>query len=149
MTFREATAADISQIQIVRHSVKENVLSDPARVTDKDCKVYLTERGKGWVCEVDGQIVGFSIVDMQEHNVWALFLRPEYEGQGIGKQLHNILLDWYFGQTKETLWLGTEPGTRAEQFYRRQGWRETGRHGSNEIKFEMRHSDWQARSNQV
>lgn len=144
MTFREATTADIPQLQIIRHSVKENILSDPGLVTDDLCALYLTERGKGWVCEVDGQVVGFAIVDLQEHNVWALFLLPEFEGQGIGKQLHNLLLNWYFQQTKEPIWLGTDPGTRAEQFYRRQGWRETGTHGGNEIKFEMRYDNWLA-----
>jgi hypothetical protein len=36
MIFREATIKDIPQIQIVRTSVKENELSDPALVSDKD-----------------------------------------------------------------------------------------------------------------
>jgi GNAT superfamily N-acetyltransferase len=144
MTFREATPSDIPQLQFVRHSVKENILSDPTLVTDAHCALYLTGRGKGWVCEHDGQIVGFAIVDLQEHNVWALFLRPEYEGQGIGKYLHQLMLDWYFRQTKQTLWLGTDPGTRAEQFYRKQGWREVGIHAGSELKFEMRFDDWQA-----
>ncbi|MBD1397198.1 GNAT family N-acetyltransferase [Pontibacter sp. JH31] len=142
MFFREATTADIPRLQLIRHSVKENILSDPAKVTDELCALYLTERGKGWVCEVDGQVVGFSIVDLQDRNVWALFMLPEFEGQGIGKQLHRLMLDWYFQQTKETIWLGTDPGTRAEQFYRRQGWRETGIHAGSELKFEMRHADW-------
>lgn len=143
MLFREATTADIPQLQIIRHSVKENILSDPAKVTDELCALYLTERGKGWVCEVDGQVVGFSIVDLQDRNVWALFLLPAFEGQGIGKQLHGILLDWYFRQTKEPIWLGADPGTRAEQFYRRQGWKAIGIHGRSEIKFEMRPEDWE------
>jgi GNAT superfamily N-acetyltransferase len=144
MTFREATPADIPQLQLVRHSVKENILSDPSRVTDKDCEVYLTQRGKGWVCEVGEGIAGFAIVDLQDHNVWALFLRPEYEGKGIGKQLHRTMLDWYFQQTAETIWLGTGPGTRAETFYQKQGWRRAGTHGKNEVRFEMSLADWQA-----
>ena len=45
MIFREAQLADIPQIQIVRNSVKENTLSDPALVTDKDCENYLVNRG--------------------------------------------------------------------------------------------------------
>jgi len=69
MIFREAEVSDISQIQIVRHSVKENVLSDPLLVTDEDCKEFLTMRGKGWVCEVEGIIVGFSIADLKENNI--------------------------------------------------------------------------------
>ena len=36
MIFRETQITDIPQIQIVRNSVKENTLSDPALVPDKD-----------------------------------------------------------------------------------------------------------------
>ncbi len=79
MTIREATVADIPQIQIVLNSVHENTLSDPGLVPDADCAEYLTQRGKGWVCEIDGKIVGYSIVDVSGKNGWALFLRPEYE----------------------------------------------------------------------
>jgi len=54
MIFHEAKTTDIAAMQIVRHTVKENILSDPALVTDKDCEEFITQRGKGWVCEVDG-----------------------------------------------------------------------------------------------
>lgn len=142
MIFREANIADIPQIQIVRHSVKENTLSDPALVTDQDCETFITIRGKGWVCESDGQIVGFAIADLQEHNIWALFVHPDMEGKGIGKRLQAMMLDWYFSQTKETVWLGTSPGTRAEQFYKKTGWVEAGFHGKEEIRFEMTYALW-------
>ena len=142
MIFREAQLADIPQIQLVRHSVKENTLSDPALVTDQDVALFLTERGKGWVCEIAGQIIGFAIVDLQDHNIWALFLRPEFGKQGIGRQLQNLMLDWYFAQTTETVWLGTAPGTRAEAFYRKSGWVEVGMHGKGEVKFEMGYAEW-------
>ena len=142
MIFREAEIKDIPQIQVVRHSVKENVLSDPSLVTDKDCEDYLTVRGKGWVCELDGRVVGFSIADLQENNIWALFVDPNYEGKGIGRRLHEEMLDWYFTRTKEKVWLGTSPNTKAEKFYRNQGWKEVGTHGKGEIKFEMSYEDW-------
>lgn len=145
MIFREAILGDIPQIQVVRHSVKENTLSDPALVTDADCADYLTRRGKGWVCEIDGAIAGFSIVDLSSHNVWALFVRPDAEQRGIGRTLLQMLLEWYFSQTKETIWLGTAPQTRAAGFYRSAGWTETGTHGKGEIKFEMRFEDWAIR----
>jgi deoxycytidine triphosphate deaminase len=38
--------------------------------------------------------------------------------------------------------LSTAPGTRAEKFYKRSGWKDAGFHGKGEIKFEMSHSDW-------
>ena len=142
MIFREATIADIPQIQVVRNAVKENMLSDPALVTDTDCEMFLTVYGKGWVCEIDKSIVGFSIVDLQRNNVWALFVHPDYEMQGIGKKLHDLMLNWYFDQTTEILWLGTAPGTRAAEFYKCRGWKEKGKHGDKEIKFEMSYKDF-------
>ena len=139
---REATINDIRQIQIVRNAVTENTLSDPGLVTDQDCLEFISTRGKGWVCEINHQIVGFSIADLKGNNIWALFITPEYEKKGIGKELHETMLNWYFKQTKDTVWLGTSPHTRAENFYRAAGWKETGTHGKGEIKFEMSFEDW-------
>lgn len=142
MIFREAILQDIDQIQIVRNSVKENTLSDPGLVTNKDCEEFLFERGKGWVCEIDNTIVGFAIADLKENNIWALFLDPNFEKKGIGRKLHQMMMDWYFSQTNEKVWLGTAFNTRAEEFYRKAGWTEAGTNGSKEIKFEMTKEDW-------
>lgn len=142
MIIREAKIEDITQIQFVRNSVRENTLSNPALVSDQDCEDFIISRGKGWVCEIDQEIVGFSIADLKEHNIWALFLRPEFEKRGIGKQLHDTMLNWYFEQTQVNVWLGTSPDTRAEKFYRKAGWNEIGVHGNGEIKFEMTYVNW-------
>ena len=147
MTIREAKVEDIKQIQIVRNSVKENTLSDPNLVTDEDCKQFLTLQGKGWVCEVSNEIIGFSIIDLKKKNVWALFLKPEFERQGIGRQLHDIMLDWYFEQTEDTIWLGTAILSRAESFYRKAGWEEIGVYEKGEVKFEMTYNHWTKRNN--
>ena len=140
--FREAKKEDIPLIQEVRNSVKENSLSDPLLVTDEAVHDYLFHRGKGWVCEVDGQIIGFSIASVKDRNVWALFIHPEHEKRGIGRKLHDLMINWYFDQTSENIWLSTSPGTRAEIFYRKAGWTETGSYGKGEIKFEMRPDQW-------
>ena len=142
MIFRVVTSADIPGIQIVRNAVKENPLPDPSYVTDADCEEFMTTRGKGWVCEINSEIVGFAIADLKENNIWALFIHPEYEGKGIGKQLHQLMLDWYFNQQKNSVWLGTAPNTRAENFYRKAGWRETGVRPNGEIRFEMTRDEW-------
>lgn len=105
MTIREAGKEDIPQIQIVRNSVNENALSDPNLVTDQDCEGFLTERGKGWVCEINKVIVGFSIADLRENNIWALFVHPDFENQGTGRKLHDVMLNWYLDQTDEKIWL--------------------------------------------
>jgi GNAT superfamily N-acetyltransferase len=142
MIFREAEAGDIKQIQVVRNAVKENVLSNPGLVTDKDCVEYLTLRGKGWVCEINNTVIAFAIADLIDNNIWALFVHPDFEEKGIGKTLHNIMMNWYFNQQKEIVWLSTSAKTRAEDFYRLQGWREVGLYGKGEIKFEMSAADW-------
>ena len=142
MIFREAIINDIPQIQILRHSVKENILSDPGLVTDADCADYLRRRGRGWVCETNNEIVGFAIASLADNQIWALFVNPGFEKRGIGKKLHDTMLDWYFSRTIHRLWLSTAPDTRAALFYKKAGWKETGKHGKGEIKFEMAYSDW-------
>lgn len=142
MIIRTATIDDISQIQLVRNAVKENMLSNPALVTNSDCEKYLTVRGKGWVCEIEQQIVGFAIADLEDNNIWALFILPAHEGRGIGRQLHDTMMNWYFEQGKETVWLSTSPNTRAEKFYRHAGWQENGAYGKGEVKFEMTRQQW-------
>jgi GNAT superfamily N-acetyltransferase len=142
MLFREAIANDIPQIQIVRHSVKENVLSDPSLVTDKDCEDYLLRRGKGWVCGIGNNIVGFAIADLVDDNIWALFVHPDHEKKGIGRRLHDLMMNWYFGRGKQKAWLSTAPGSRAETFYRKAGWKETGVTKSGETRFELTPAEW-------
>ena len=143
MNYRKATIEDIPQIQIVRNSVKENQLSNPNLIPDELVEEFITKRGKGFVCEIDNKIIGFSIVDFVENNVWALFILPEFEGKRIGKKLHQLMLDEYFSKTKETIWLSTEANSRAETFYKKQGWKNAGLHG-NEVKFEMSFEDWKS-----
>jgi len=143
MIFREAQTSDIPQIQVVRNAVKENTLSNPALVTDKDCEEFLTVRGKGWVCEMDNLVVGFAIADLVKNNIWALFVTPEKEGKGIGKKLHDIMLNWYFSKTATTVWLGTGANTKAVLFYNKRGWKQTGIQPNGEIRFEMTIDEWQ------
>lgn len=123
MLLRKADINDIDGLSEVRMSVKENVLNNPALVTRQDYENYLTSHGKGWLCEVDNEIVGFAIVDTIENNIWALFVKPGFDKMGIGKALHRQMMDWYFDNYDKTVWLGTAPNTRAADFYTHQGWK--------------------------
>jgi GNAT superfamily N-acetyltransferase len=71
-----------------------------------------------------------------------LFVHPDFESKGIGRLLHDTMLKWYFKNSIDTIWLGTEPDTRAANFYTKAGWKEVGANGNNEIKFEMTSAEW-------
>ena len=138
MIFRKATEADIDGMFRVRMAVRENRLSDPAKVTHAICRGMLLEKGAGWVCEAEGEVVGFAIVDLTQANIWALFVDPLFEKRGIGRKLHDLMVAWSFAAGQPALWLSTGPGTRAEAFYREAGWAAKGVEENGEIRFELR-----------
>jgi GNAT superfamily N-acetyltransferase len=106
----------------IRLSVRENVLSDPARVTLQMYRDYLDTLGRGWVCELDGEVVGFSYAAVEDASIWALFVLPEFEGRGIAKRLLALATSYLFDQGNDKLILSTTADTRADRFYTAQGW---------------------------
>jgi GNAT superfamily N-acetyltransferase len=123
-------------VSALRLSVAENRLSDPSKVTRAMYEEYVTTRGRGWVAEDGGGILGFSIGD-RSGSVWALFVRPGCEGSGVGQALMRACLEWMAGLGLEEAELETGAGTRAERFYRRFGWHETAR-AENDVTFRIR-----------
>jgi GNAT superfamily N-acetyltransferase len=126
----------------IRTAVRENQLRNPALVQPQHYRPLLSEHGRGWVAEVRGRIVGFAVADLTRSNVWALFVDATFEGKGIGRQLHDIMMDWLFASGAERVWLATDPGTRAERFYRSAAWRYAGTQPTGEVRFEMCRDDW-------
>ncbi|HEU4389313.1 MAG TPA: GNAT family N-acetyltransferase [Blastocatellia bacterium] len=107
----------------VRVSVTENRISDPSRIPVVEWKRYLDDIGKGWVCESNGRIVGFVIACLRDASIWALFVKPDYEGRGIGKNLLGTAADWLRKNGASMVYLSTDPNTRADRFYQLQGWK--------------------------
>lgn len=106
----------------IRLAVKENMLSNPARITVQMCVDYLDKLGRGWVCELDGRIIGFSYAAKEDSSIWALFVQPEFEGRGAGKGLLELATDYLFRLGNDSVRLGTQAHTRADAFYLAQGW---------------------------
>lgn len=143
MRLRYATEADIPGMHRIRLSVSENRLLDPSTVQPEDYRSMLGMRGRGWVAELNGEIAGFAIVDLSRANIWALFVDRASEGSGIGRALHDAMITWTFNTGIEQIWLGTEPGTRAERFYRAAGWKYVGL-CRGEAQFELSSKDWRS-----
>lgn len=144
---RQATRDDTAELWRVRYAVTENTLT-PGRISDAELHAYLEELGRGWVIELEPapnlKIAGFAIADARDGHIWAMFVDPALHGRGYGRQLHDVMVGWLFAQGHERLDLGTQPGSRAEAFYRRAGWRPLGdgvdAHGDR--SFELLKKDW-------
>lgn len=120
----------------VRRSVQENRLIS-TKLTERDYLVAIEATGRGWVLELEGNVVAFAIGNAANGSIWALFVEPGYEGRGYGQELHDIMIAWLWEQGHDRLWLSTDAGTRAERFYLAAGWRRAGVTEGGEICFEL------------
>jgi len=120
----------------VRLAVRENPLNTSV-IGEKHYAPAIEETGRGWVIEVGNQIVAFAIGNAQTGNIWALFVDPEFEGQGFGRSLQEVMVAWLFGRGLRRLHLGTAPGTRAQRFYEAAGWKHMGTHQNGEIMYAL------------
>ena len=119
---REATIEDIAALHALRVAVRENRLRDATRVTPADYCRYLANPGSSWLVESAGEIQGFGIADPSSRSIWALFVAPDCQGQGIGRQLLLQVTDYLRAQSSAPMHLSTEPGTRALRMYLAAGW---------------------------
>lgn len=122
---RTATDADIPDLMRIRAAVRENRLNDPSRVPAAAYQEFLSV-SRIWLFEDEDGIRGFAAADPRDGSIWALFTDPSAEGMGVGK----ALLPYALNDLKAAGWaqarLSTAPGTRADGFYRRQGWETAG-----------------------
>jgi GNAT superfamily N-acetyltransferase len=122
---RRARPDDHARVTEIRNSVTENVLSDPSRVTIEHYKWFEQNPGV-WLWEEDGRILGFSAADTRDGSIWALFIDPAHEGRGIGRALFAKALEALRKAGHTTGSLTTQPGSRADRFYQRAGWKAIG-----------------------
>ena len=131
--FRQANSNDILSMSRIRRSVTENALADPARITAQMYEDYLEKSGRGWVAEKEGAIVAFCYAERENASIWALFVCPAHEGQGLAKNLLRRAADWLFDIGHDCVRLSTGTGTRADRFYAAQGWRRQAECGSDVV----------------
>lgn len=122
VVLRRATPADIPAMSRIRLAVTENRLRDPGRITPQMYEDFLDRDGRGWVAQIDGVTVAFSYANRLDGSIWALFVDPGHEGQGLAKRLLDLATAWLFEIGFARISLSTGPGTRAEAFYARRGW---------------------------
>ena len=132
---RQATRKDIPGMHVVRLAVRENRLTTSA-ITEEHYVPAIETTGRGWVIEKQGEVIAFAVGNSSTGNIWALFVHPNHEGQGHGKALQKIMVNWLFEQGLTRLYLGTEPKTRAQGFYEASGWTYAGQDTNGEAIYE-------------
>lgn len=139
ITIRDAAEQDIPAIFDVRTSVKENHLSVEQMaamgITFQTICQALRDEPCIWVAERNAHIVGFSMADAADACVFALFIRPEWEGHGIGSLLMERA-EAFLLKRHTSIWLGTDASTRAAGFYKRRGWKRMQIMASGDTRFE-------------
>lgn len=129
---REITINDVNALFELRTKTQENRMTKedlaalgitPASITNG-----LRENLKGWLCEDEGTIAGFTMGDAATGEMMVIAILPEYEGRGIGRQLMQRIENWLFSKGHKELWLSEypDPALRAYHFYRHLGWKPTG-----------------------
>ncbi len=136
---RLAKLADIDAIFKIRTSVRENHLSQDQLaamgITPEAISQAISETSCAWVAEVSGVPVGFSMVDIEEGCVFAVFVLPEFEGYGLGGNLMHKAESLLF-RRHQTIWLETAEASRASGFYRNLGWQPVKNLPEGDIRFE-------------
>lgn len=132
---RKAALVDRPRISEVRLAVRENRLSQASVAKVDETADWIFANAAFWVWEEDGAIQGFAVADPRDGTIFGLFIHPDYEGRGIARALLPRACADLRAAGFAAATLTTGPGTRAERFYRENGWQETGRRDDGEIFF--------------
>jgi GNAT superfamily N-acetyltransferase len=133
MNIRLATVEDVETLFEIRCSVVENHMSreelaEMGITPEAVREMVLSGDYVVPVVEVDGRGVGFAMGEVPEGFVFAVFVRPAHEGQGVGRALLRVVEEEFARRGVSEAWLatGAEESLRARGFYRHQGWTDAG-----------------------
>lgn len=145
INIRAAGPGDADEMFRVRADTSHNAI-DPARlatmgITPDGVRAALAAgEMHSWVAVTpDEQVVGFCSVADHSGEVLVLAVQAGFEGQGLGRDLLGTAvchLRDVAGCPRIWLMAGADSGLRAHGFYRKQGWRASGRrdeHGDEEL----------------
>lgn len=122
---RLAQQSDVSALFDVRTSVRENHISverlAQMGVTETSISEMIAASPCAWVVAVGGEVVGFSMIDVEDASLFAAFVLPTHENKGLGKALVQAAEEELFKHHAE-IWLETANDSRAAGFYRHTGW---------------------------
>lgn len=135
-------ARDVETLFDIRCSVRENhqsreELADIGVTTQSVREMIAGGDYVTIIAVEDARAVGFTMAQISEGWVFACFVRPAFEGRGVGRVLMNAAEAGLRSAGVKRVWLSTGPGEhlRAMGFYRHLGWRHDGYLGDGQLRF--------------
>ncbi|RQQ05211.1 GNAT family N-acetyltransferase [Burkholderia stagnalis] len=132
-TYRKAVPEDASRCIEIRGRTRENAFSAAELralgITADTWRDGIANGAfPGYVCCVDGTVIGYCFGDRDSGEIVVLALLPAHEGEGIGKALLRRVVDDFRARGFTNLFLGCsdDPAVRSHGFYRHLGWTPTG-----------------------
>lgn len=128
MKCREARVEDIETLFEIRCSVRENHLSREELaemgITSQALVDVILQGESVWVACDEERMLGFAMVDADNGELFALFVRPDCEGRGVGARLLALAEARLFrDHAVACLITDGREQMRAFGFYLRAGWR--------------------------
>lgn len=139
---RIAGDADVETLFDIRTSVRENHQSRTELaaigVTPESIRGMLAGSARAWLVDVHDRPTAFAMADAALGTLFALFVRPDYEGRGVGRPLLATAEGWLFDTGWAEIWLltGTAPALRAHRLYTPAGWRLVGAEEDGQVRYE-------------
>lgn len=128
MIYRDLVPSDMEAIFNVRvktwHNPQGAEELERMGITPTSVGERMQASHRGWVAEQEGRVVGFAMGKLETGEMWVIAVLPEYENQGVGRQLLTHVEEWLGLQGWKEIWLTTDPdeNVRAVGFYRHLGW---------------------------
>ncbi|MBD1937686.1 GNAT family N-acetyltransferase [Microcoleus sp. FACHB-68] len=141
MNIREAQLEDIETLFNIRTSVIENYQSleelASLGVTPETIANMLQTDCRAWIAEIDAIPIAFSMANVAEKTIFAMFVLPSFEGRGAGRTLMQEAEKWLWRQGAKEIWLltGNDSNLRAYGFYLHLGWTPVDIQPDGQIKF--------------
>jgi len=128
MEFLKLEPKHIKEVYDIRLSVNENrVHAHQIQYLQRKQVIEDISQDGGWICRINNGFVGYGLgIHIPHALIGGLFIRPEYQGRGIGSEILERITDWFFNGNDDQIELTTDKGSIASGFYAARGWVQEG-----------------------
>lgn len=130
---RRARSGDAPSLYAIVAAARENRQFETRESFESAVAPYI-KAGLCWTLSIGPSPVGFAVIDARAGSVEMLYVHPLHEGKTIGRALMRRALADLVRLGHRSAWLVTARDTRAERFYRAQGWIELEDVGRGSVK---------------